>query len=86
MPGFAGGFLRPFPIAASSIYPLSDAKAAYAAVMGSSRESHCAASESLIIRHDDLATVRLQGRAAGPSAAQAFMCCSRKSSQSPTRN
>ncbi len=38
MPGFAGGFLRPFPIAASSIYPLSDAKAAYAAVVGSSRD------------------------------------------------
>jgi NADPH:quinone reductase len=38
MPGFAGGFLRPFPIAASSIYPLGDAKAAYAAVIGSSRD------------------------------------------------
>ena len=38
MPGFADGFLRPFPIAASSIYPLSDAKAAYAAVIGSSRD------------------------------------------------
>ena len=38
MPGFASGFLRPFPIAASSIYPLSDAKAAYAAVIGSSRD------------------------------------------------
>jgi NADPH:quinone reductase len=38
MPGFAGGFLRPFPIAASSIYPLSDAKAAYAAVIRSSRD------------------------------------------------
>jgi NADPH:quinone reductase len=38
MPGFAGSFLRPFPIAASSIYPLSDAKAAYAAVVGSSRD------------------------------------------------
>ena len=38
MPGFAGGFLRPFPIAASSIYRLSDAKAAYAAVIGSSRD------------------------------------------------
>jgi NADPH:quinone reductase len=38
MPGFAGGFLRPFPIGASSIYPLSDAKAAYAAVIGSSRD------------------------------------------------
>jgi len=38
MPGFADGFLRPFPIAASSIYPLSDAKAAYAAVIGSSHD------------------------------------------------
>jgi NADPH:quinone reductase-like Zn-dependent oxidoreductase len=37
MPGFAGGFLRPFPIAAPSIYPLRDAKTAYAAVVGSSR-------------------------------------------------
>lgn len=38
LPGFAGGFLRPFPIAASSIYGLRDAKAAYAAVIGSSRD------------------------------------------------
>jgi NADPH:quinone reductase len=38
MRGFASGLLRPFPIAASSIYPLSDAKAAYAAVIGSSRD------------------------------------------------
>src|SRR6266436_540103 len=38
IPGFADGFLRPFPIVASSIYPLSDAKAAYAAVIGSSRD------------------------------------------------
>ena len=38
MPGFADGFLRPFLIAASSIYPLTDAKAAYAAVVGSSRD------------------------------------------------
>jgi NADPH2:quinone reductase len=37
MSGFTGGFLRPFPIAPSSIYPLSDAKTAYAAVTGSSR-------------------------------------------------
>lgn len=37
LPGFAEGFLRPFPIAASSVYPLSEAKAAYAAVSGSSR-------------------------------------------------
>jgi NADPH:quinone reductase len=38
MPGFAGGFLRPFPIPASSIYPLSNAKAAYACVIRSSRD------------------------------------------------
>ena len=38
VPGFAGSFLRPFPIVASSIYPLSDAKAAYTAVIGSSRD------------------------------------------------
>ena len=38
MSGFAGGLLRPFPVAASSIYSLSDAKAAYAAVTGSSRD------------------------------------------------
>lgn len=37
LPGFNGGFLRPFPIAASAIYPLSEAKSAYAAVIGSSR-------------------------------------------------
>jgi NADPH:quinone reductase len=38
IPGFAGGFLRPFPITASSIYPLGNAKAAYAAVIESSRD------------------------------------------------
>jgi NADPH:quinone reductase len=38
LPGFAGGFLRPFPIRDSSIYSLADAKAAYAAVIGSSRD------------------------------------------------
>ena len=38
IPGFAGGFLRPFPIPASSIYPLGNAKAAYAAVIESSRD------------------------------------------------
>jgi NADPH2:quinone reductase len=38
VPGFAGSFLRPFPIVASSIYPISDAKAAYTAVIGSSRD------------------------------------------------
>ena len=34
--GFAGGFLRPFPIKDGSIYSLADAKVAYAAVTGSS--------------------------------------------------
>ena len=38
LPGFAGGFLRPFPIKDGSIYSLADAKAAYAAVIGSSRD------------------------------------------------
>jgi NADPH2:quinone reductase len=37
-PGFAGGFLKPYPINAKSIYPLQDAKAAFAAVAGSSRD------------------------------------------------
>jgi NADPH:quinone reductase len=38
LPGFFGGSLRPFPIKEASIYPLSEAKAAYAAVIGSSRD------------------------------------------------
>lgn len=38
LPGFADGFLRPFPIKDGSIYPLAEAKAAYAAVIGSSRD------------------------------------------------
>jgi NADPH:quinone reductase len=38
LPGFAGSFLRPFPIKDSSVYFLADAKAAYAAVIGSSRD------------------------------------------------
>jgi NADPH:quinone reductase-like Zn-dependent oxidoreductase len=38
LPGFAGGHLKPYPIAASAIYSLSDAKAAYLAVIGSSRD------------------------------------------------
>lgn len=38
LPGFTDGLLRPFPIKASSIYSLADAKAAYAAVIGSSRD------------------------------------------------
>lgn len=37
-PGFAEGFLKPFPIKPSAIYPLADAHAAYQAVMGSSRD------------------------------------------------
>lgn len=36
--GFADGSLRPFPIRDSGIYSLADAKAAYAAVIGSSRD------------------------------------------------
>jgi NADPH:quinone reductase len=36
--GFTGGFLRPFPIKDTSIYSLVNAKAAYAAVIGSSRD------------------------------------------------
>jgi len=38
LPGFAGGWLKPYPISHASIYRLSDAKAAYAAVSGSSRD------------------------------------------------
>jgi NADPH:quinone reductase len=38
LPGFVGGFLRPFPIKEESVYSLADAKAAYAAVIGSSRD------------------------------------------------
>jgi NADPH:quinone reductase-like Zn-dependent oxidoreductase len=37
-PGFAGGYLKPFPINPSAVYPLQDAKRAYLAVAGSSRE------------------------------------------------
>lgn len=37
-PGFASGHLKPFPIVASAIYPLSAAREAYAAVLGSSRD------------------------------------------------
>jgi NADPH:quinone reductase len=36
--GFAGGDLKPFPIKASAIYPLEQAKAAFIAVAGSSRD------------------------------------------------
>jgi len=37
-PGFASGHLKPFPIQASAIYPLDDAKPAFLAVAGSSRD------------------------------------------------
>lgn len=38
VPGFASGHLKPFPIKASAVYPLEQAKAAYLAVAGSSRD------------------------------------------------
>jgi NADPH:quinone reductase-like Zn-dependent oxidoreductase len=38
VPGFAAGALKPFPIKAEAIYPLERAVAAYAAVLGSSRD------------------------------------------------
>ena len=38
VPGFAGGHLKPFPIKPSAIYPLENAKAAFVAVAGSSRD------------------------------------------------
>ena len=37
-PGFAGGHLKPFSINPAAIYPLEDAKHAYVAVAGSSRD------------------------------------------------
>jgi NADPH2:quinone reductase len=37
-PGFASGHLKPFPIKASAIYPLEQAKTAFIAVSGSSRD------------------------------------------------
>jgi len=37
-PGFASGHLKPFPIKAGAIYPLGQAKAAFVAVAGSSRD------------------------------------------------
>jgi NADPH:quinone reductase-like Zn-dependent oxidoreductase len=37
-PGFAGGQLKPFPIRPGAIYPLEEAKQAYVAVAGSSRD------------------------------------------------
>jgi len=38
VPGLEGGRLKAFPIKATAIYPLQDAKAAYLAVAGSSRD------------------------------------------------
>jgi NADPH2:quinone reductase len=38
VPGFNGGHLKPFPIRPEAIYPLEDAKQAYLAVAGSSRD------------------------------------------------
>src|SRR4051812_6044985 len=38
LPGFAGGQLRPYPISPKAIYPLVEAKPAYLAVIGSSRD------------------------------------------------
>ncbi len=38
VPGFASGALKPFPIEANAIYPLTRAAEAYAAVLGSSRD------------------------------------------------
>jgi NADPH2:quinone reductase len=37
-PGFASGHLKPFPIKPAAIYPLEEAKAAFMAVAGSSRD------------------------------------------------
>jgi NADPH2:quinone reductase len=37
-PGFASGHLKPFPIKLAAIYPLEEAKAAFIAVAGSSRD------------------------------------------------
>jgi NADPH:quinone reductase len=37
-PGFASGHLKPFPISANAIYPLLDARRAFLAVAGSSRD------------------------------------------------
>jgi NADPH:quinone reductase len=37
-PGFAGGHLKPFPINPSAVYPLEEAKRAFVAVAGSSRD------------------------------------------------
>jgi NADPH2:quinone reductase len=37
-PGFVSGHLKPFPIKPNAIYPLEEAKAAFIAVAGSSRD------------------------------------------------
>jgi NADPH:quinone reductase len=37
-PGFASGHLKTYPIKPGAIYPLEDARAAFAAVAGSSRD------------------------------------------------
>ena len=37
-PGFAGGHLKPFPIEPHAVFALKDAKQAYVAVLGSSRD------------------------------------------------
>jgi len=37
-PGFLSGHLRPFPILPGAIYPLEQARAAFLAVAGSSRD------------------------------------------------
>jgi NADPH:quinone reductase-like Zn-dependent oxidoreductase len=37
-PGFAGGKLKPFPINPAAVYPLEEAKRAFVAVAGSSRD------------------------------------------------
>jgi NADPH2:quinone reductase len=38
LPGFASRHLKPYPISPNAIYPLADARAAYLAVIGSSRD------------------------------------------------
>src|SRR3954449_8148821 len=38
LPGLAGGHLRPYPVSPNAIYSLAEAKAAYLAVIGSSRD------------------------------------------------
>ena len=38
VPGFAGGHLKPFPINPASVFPLEDARRAFIAVAGSSRD------------------------------------------------